>query len=173
MIKFRAFAITLLGATLPFATASSASALPLPKTDELSSLGSAESNHSNSENLSVEAHAAERGDSSLVSVTWSLENNRESRIIFNWPSGTTYMYGNALHYSGVTAHSPSEGTRFHPLMDANGDCFCSGVTSVDFKKAIDPGQKVAYWSMFSIPDNVDTIDLEIPGFEPIEDIPIS
>jgi hypothetical protein len=173
MRNFRAFAIIMLAATLPFTATSSASALTLPKTENLDSLGSAESNDPQSENLSAESHAAERGDSSFVSVTWSVENNGENSVIFDWPSGATYMYANSFAYSGVTAFSPSEGTRFHPIMDSNGECLCSGNISLDFKAQIDPGEKVAYWSMYSIPDNVDTIDLEIPGFEPIKDIPIS
>ena len=83
------------------------------------------------------------------------------------------MYNRSLHYAGVTAFSPNEGTRFHPVMDSNAECLCSGDISLEFKAEIDPGEKIAYWSMFPIPDNIDTIDLEIPGFEPIEDIPIS
>ena len=173
MSKFRVFAITVLAATLPFTTVSSAAAIPLPNTDYLDSLGSAESNHPNSEDLAVEAHSAERGESSMVSVTWSIENNGGSRVTFNWPTGTTYMYNSSLAYSGVTALSPSEGTRFHPIMDSRGECLCSGSNSIDFKKEIDPGEQVAYWSMFSVPESVDSIDLEIPGFDPIEGIPIS
>lgn len=173
MSKFRVFAVTVIAATLPFATVSSAAALPLPKTDHLDSLGTSESNDADSENLSSEVHAAERGESSMLAVTWSIENNGESRVAFDWPSGTTYMYSNSLYYSGVTATSSSEGMRFHPIMDSNGECLCSGDTSLDFKGQIGPGEKVAYWSMFSVPEDVDSIDLEIPGFEPIEDIPIS
>ena len=58
-------------------------------------------------------------------------------------------------------------------MDATGACLCSGNLSFDFKEKIQPGEKVAYWSMYSVPEDVDAITLEIPGFEPIEDIPIS
>lgn len=171
--KFRAFSITILAITLPFSTASSASALPFPKTDDLASLGSTESNQGNSEGLSAEVHVADRSESSILSVTWSVENNGRNSVSFDWPSGTSYMYSNSLYYSGVTAASPSEGMRFHPIMDSNGECLCSGDTSFDFKGQISPGEKVVYWSMFSVPDDVDSIDLEIPGFDPIEGIPIS
>lgn len=171
MSRFRTFAIVILAAALALATNSSASALP--KTENLDSLGAVESNQSDGENLSAEAHAAERGDSSLVSVTWSIENNGASRVAFDWPMGATYMYSRVTSHSGVTALSPTEGTRFHPIMDSKGECLCSGSDSPDFKVHIEPGEKVTYWSMFSIPDNINSIDLEIPGFDPIEDIPIS
>ena len=58
-------------------------------------------------------------------------------------------------------------------MDSATECLCSGNTSTEFLAIIDPGEKVAYWSMYSVPEDVDAITLEIPGFEPIEDIPIS
>lgn len=90
---------------------------------------------------------------------------------FNWPQGTSYMYNNSTSYSGVTIIN--EGTKYHPLMDSNGECLCSGNTSLEMKNSLNPGEKVAYWSMFSVPSDVDTITLEIPGFDPIEDIPIS
>lgn len=58
-------------------------------------------------------------------------------------------------------------------MDGDGACLCSGISSIDFKDRIHPDEQVAYWSMYSVPEDVDAITLEIPGFEPIEDIPIS
>ena len=83
------------------------------------------------------------------------------------------MYKDALSYSGVTITSNDREKRFHPIMDGDNNCLCSGNVSIDFKESIGPGEQVAYWSMYSVPEDVDTITLEIPGFEPIEDIPIS
>ncbi len=83
------------------------------------------------------------------------------------------MYSNSNYFSGVTITSHNGTMRHHPIMDENGGCLCSGNLSFDFKEEIHPGEQVAYWSMYSVPEDVDTITLEIPGFEPIEDIPIS
>lgn len=160
--------------TLPLITASSVLAAPAPKTENLESLGTAESNDPISSGLSAEAHEAERNDSgNLLSVTWSIENNGSTQALFNWPYGMTYMYHNANSYSGVTVTSSNESKRYHPLMDSEGDCLCSGNITVDSKSTIEPGEKVAYWSMFSVPEDVAEINLEIPGFDVIEDIPIS
>lgn len=171
--NIRTCAIAAIAATLSLAAPSSVSALSAPKTETLESLGSAESNQTASEGLFAEAHAAERSDNSFLSVTWSVENRGNQATTFNWPSGTTYIYSNSLQYSGVTVTSSDGDSRYHPIMDSNGECLCSGKTSFDFKDQIGPGEQVAYWSMYSVPEDVDAITLEIPGFEPIEDIPIS
>ncbi|MGW9557349.1 hypothetical protein ACWGSK_22885 [Nocardiopsis sp. NPDC055551] len=159
---------------LPFISSSSALAVPAPQTENLDSLGSATSNDEISSDFTAEAHLADRSESgTFVSVTWSVENNGESNIFFNWPSGTSYMYSDSNYFSGVTVTSNNGSERHHPLMDATGECLCSGNLSFDFKDEIQPGEQVAYWSMYSVPEDVDAITLEIPGFEPIEDIPIS
>lgn len=159
---------------LPFVTASSALAHPAPKTENLDSLGTAGSNDSISSGLIAEANAAERNESGdLLSVTWSIENSGSTQVVFNWPYGTTYMYHNPNSYSGVTVTSSDEGKRYHPLMDSEGNCLCSGNITIDSKSEIAPGEKVAYWSMFSVPTDIDEVDLEIPGFDVIEGVPIS
>ncbi|MBE1459553.1 hypothetical protein H4W79_003767 [Nocardiopsis terrae] len=172
--KLRAPGLCAIIAILPFVTASGALAAPAPKTENLDSLGNAESNEEISSDFLAEAHSAERsGAGNLISVTWSVENIGDRDAGFDWPQGNSYMYSNVTSYSGVTITSSTKSKRFHPLMDSDGDCLCSGNTSMDVKNILRPGEKVAYWSMYSVPEDVDSIDLEIPGFEPIEDIPIS
>lgn len=68
---------------------------------------------------------------------------------------------------------PDEGTRYHPIMDENGSCLCSGSISNDLVQNLGSGDEVAYWSLFSVPDDIDSVTVEIPNFDPIEDIPIS
>ncbi|WP_237449987.1 hypothetical protein [Nocardiopsis alba] len=159
-------------ALIPMSATSSALALPGQRTGDLDSLGTSRSNEERSSGLSAEANSAERSSpGSLVSITWSVKNEGGDHVDFNWPQGTSYMYNNSTSYSGVTIIN--EGTKYHPLMDSNGECLCSGNTSLEMKNSLKPGEQVAYWSMFSVPSDVDTITLEIPGFDPIEDIPIS
>ncbi|MEU3022411.1 hypothetical protein ABZ644_06930 [Nocardiopsis alba] len=172
-IKARALGAITLSVILPFSISSSALANPAAPFSELDTLGSAQSNETISEGLSAEANAAERDNSgTLLSVTWSIENNGGDSAYFDWPTGNSYMYENTP-FSGITAISQENDKRFHPIMDGEGSCLCSGISSIDIKDKIEPGEKVAYWSMFSVPSDVDTITLEIPGFDPIEDIPIS
>ncbi|MFE1167071.1 hypothetical protein [Nocardiopsis sp. NPDC058789] len=172
--QLRTTAISALVLTLPLTTASSVLASPAPLTESLDSHGTADSNEAISAGLSAEAHTVERNESgNLLSVTWSIENEGDAPTTFSWPSGTSYMYDDPSSFSGVTITSTDERRRFHPLMDSEGDCLCSGNVSLDFKATIDPGEKVAYWSMYSVPVDVDEIDLEIPGFDAIEGIPVS
>ncbi|MEU2940367.1 hypothetical protein ABZ620_05335 [Nocardiopsis alba] len=170
----RHIGVILLASSLSLSTASGALAIQTPKDNGLDSLGTSGSNDEISSGLSAEANSAERSESSSVlSVTWSIENSGDSDAYFTWPNGSTYMYNDPLFYSGVTIKSTEENKRYHPIMDSSGECLCSGNASIDFKERIRPGEQVAYWSMFSVPSDVDTITLEIPGFDPIEDIPIS
>ncbi|QVJ03348.1 hypothetical protein KGD82_20530 [Nocardiopsis eucommiae] len=101
-----------------------------------------------------------------------MRNDGGEDVYFDWPTGDSYLYEN-IPYSGVTATSSDMTTRFHPIMDSSNSCLCSGVSSIDFKERIGPGEQVAYWSMFSVPRDVDTINLEVPGFEDIVDIPVT
>lgn len=159
---------------LPLSTASSVLAAQAPRSETLDSLGTADSNEDQSTDLSVEAHTVERNESgSLLSITWSVENSGNSEVFVDWLTGTSYMYSMPAYFSGVTVISSDGANRYHPVMDGESECLCSGKLSIDFKENIGPGEQVAYWSMYSVPEDVDAITLEIPGFEPIEDIPIS
>jgi hypothetical protein len=170
----RIIGISTLAASLPLSTSSGVLASAIPKVENLDSLGSSSSNDEISTGLSAEAHKAELSESgNILSITWSIKNTGSSGVDFNWPSGKSYMYSNPSHYSGVTITPADQGNRYHPVMNGESECLCSGDTSLDFKERIEPGEQVAYWSMFSVPSDVDTITLEIPGFDPIEDIPIS
>lgn len=172
--NLRVSGLTVLALALPFVTASSVLASPAPKNENLDVLGTAESNDPISSGLTAEANAAEQNESgNLLSVTWSIENTGNEQVLFNWPAGTTYMYQDANSHSGITVTSVDENIRYHPLMDSEGNCLCSGNISLDSKSKIDPGEKVAYWSMFSLPTEVQEINLEIPGFDVIEGVPVS
>ena len=136
------------------------------------SLGIAEGNEKESSGLTVEANAATRNDAgNLVSITWSVENTTNNYVQMTWLHDQSYTYSGP-YFSGVTAIDSSSGTRFHPVMDSNGECLCAGNTSGKFFNEVAPGGKTTYWSLFSAPSDVDSIDIEVPGFEPIEDIPI-
>ncbi|OLT24669.1 hypothetical protein BJF83_06545 [Nocardiopsis sp. CNR-923] len=89
-----------------------------------------------------------------------------------WLRDRSYTYA-GQNFAGVTATSPETGTRYHPVMDGEGACLCSGSTSNDLVQILNPGEQVAYWSLFSVPTDLDSVTVEIPNFDPIEDIPIS
>ncbi|WP_193124883.1 hypothetical protein [Nocardiopsis coralli] len=136
-------------------------------------LGTGEGNESRSDGLHAEANRVERNESgNLVSVDWSIANETDSDLALTWLyEQETYTY-NGNFYSGVTAVDSETDTRYHPLMDQAGECVCAGNISGQFYERVVSGGKSAYWSLFSVPSDVETLTLEVPGFEPIEDIPI-
>ena len=174
MNKFlRAGGIVALTIILPLATSSGVLASVAPTTGDLPSLGEAESNEAVTTGLTAEAHVVQNNESgNLTSLTWSLENTSDNNATISWATGTSYMYESKF-FSGVTLVSDDDGRRFHPVMYGDGGCLCSGTVSADFKNHLKPGEKIAYWSMFSVPEDIDSVTVEIRGFEPIEDIPIS
>ncbi|MBB6120652.1 hypothetical protein [Nocardiopsis algeriensis] len=150
-----------------------ASASPETRTEDLESLGAAKGNHEKSEDLTAEINQAqinERGN--LLSITWSIANPSSERVVLTWLSGRSYTYSGA-NFAGVTIIDENRGARHHPIMDGLGSCLCSGDSSANFKSRLEPGEQVAYWSLYSVSEGVEEITVEIPRFEPIEDIPIS
>lgn len=170
----RALGLFSLVAIIPLATSGGAgAAVTSPYTANLESLGEASGAEGQAAGLTAEVHAAERdGSGFFLSVTWSIENTSDERVVINWLSDQTYSYA-GVHFSGVTVSAPETGDRYHPITDSNGVCLCSGQTSGDIKDRIEPDEQVAYWSTFSVPEEAETLDVEIPDFDPIEDIPIS
>lgn len=136
-------------------------------------LGSAEGNESQSQGLTVEANQTKRNErGNLISIDWSVTNETDSDVPLTWlHEQQTYTY-NGNFYSGVTIVDPESDTRYHPIMDQAGKCVCAGNTSNRFYNQVTAGGHSAYWSLFSTPSDVETLTLEVPGFEPIEDIPI-
>ncbi|QUX31918.1 hypothetical protein KGD83_23045 [Nocardiopsis akebiae] len=89
-----------------------------------------------------------------------------------WLRDRSYSY-TGQNFAGVTMANSDEGTRYHPIMDGNGTCLCSGSISNDLVQNLGSGDEVTYWSLFSVPDDIESVTVEIPNFDPIEDIPIS
>lgn len=144
-----------------------------PRTANLESLGSSEGNSSETASLTAEVHEAKRDSTgALLSVTWSVENTGDSPEALIFLRDREYSYSEH-NYAGVTVKNNETDTRFHPIMDGSGNCLCSGPTSNDLAQQVTPGQKVAYWSLYSVPRDIEFIVVELPGFSPIEDIPIS
>ncbi|WP_444964316.1 hypothetical protein [Nocardiopsis sp. M1B1] len=148
-------------------------AAPTSQTGNLETLGTEEGSNALSSNLVAEVHQAQRDEADVfLSVTWSIENTGESQAPLAWLRDGSYTYS-GQNFAGVTAMSPEEGTRYRPIMDEEGYCLCSGEESNELIDVLNPGEKIAYWSLFSVPDDIDSVTVEIPNFDPIEDIPIS
>ena len=140
---------------------------------ELDSLGTSQGNRNEASSLTAEVNAAEQNnDGTVAAVTWSIENNGEDPVTLSWLFEGSYTYTGSF-FSGVTASAKDSGTRYHPFMDGVGECVCSGNIGSDFLNVLHAQTKLTYWSLYAIPEETEMITIEIPGFEPIEDIPIS
>ncbi|WP_232831951.1 hypothetical protein [Nocardiopsis sp. FIRDI 009] len=167
---FLATITVLLLVTVPGSTG--ASSTP-PRATDLDSLGSASGNWPQSNGLNAHVHQVNRNKSgNLLSAVWSIENPTNQSISITWIADRSYTY-TGPYFSGVTLVAADGTNRFHPVMDGTGACVCSGDISYDFKRQIPANEQIAYWSLFSVPSDVDSVDVEIPGFDPIEDVPIS
>lgn len=169
----RCLGFLIVAISIPLTTSAGASTVPTHPTNDLEVLGTSTGNAEESRNLTAEVHQAERDDSaSFLSLTWGIENTGDSQASMLWLRDRSYSY-TGQNFAGVTMVNPDEGERYHPIMDGNGTCLCSGSISNDLVQNLGSGDKVTYWSLFSVPDDIDSVTVEIPNFDPIEDIPIS
>ena len=169
----RIFALLTASGVVCFSLPSAVSAVAIPTASDLESLGSASGDRPESSSLTAEVNAVEMdAQENILSVTWSVENNGTSDVVLSWLHEGSYTYEGS-YFSGVTANSEEIGQRLHPLMDGSGACVCSGNHATDFNNVVYPNNKLTYWSIYPAPEGTDSITIEIPGFDPIEDIPIS
>ena len=151
----------------------SSSASAAPRSTELEILASANGNEVRSSDLVAEVNYAEKSEEgNLVAVTWSIKNEGSGHVVLSWFNEHTYTY-NGPTFAGVTALDPESGTRFQPIMDGENYCLCSGEYSAQLQETALPENTVTYWSLYSIPEEINKFSLEIPEFELLEDIPIS
>ncbi|QBI53164.1 hypothetical protein EKD16_06835 [Streptomonospora litoralis] len=74
-------------------------------------------------------------------------------------------------FSGITL--ATQNIQYLPLMDKQNYCTCSGYAPrIPYSAFVRPGESLDYWAMYHIPD-VETVDVEIPGFDPIKNVPVS
>lgn len=169
----RSLGLLFLAISVPLTTSAGASVNSAHPVNDLEVLGTSTGNAEESRDLIAEVHQAERDDSgSFLSLTWGIENNGSGQASMLWLRDRSYSY-TGQNFAGVTMVNPDGGTRYHPIMDGNGTCLCSGSISNDLVQNLGSGDEVTYWSLFSVPDDIDSVTVEIPNFDPIEDIPIS
>ncbi|MDA0563234.1 hypothetical protein LG943_02650 [Streptomonospora sp. S1-112] len=168
---------------VPFSTASATATTPSPPEGSHASpgaspsqtLGTATSN-GDLENVSeatAEVLELTRSESSELTVlTVRITNNGTENIHANNFSNPVYDYRHT-HLSGVTLLDNSSSTRHHPLIDAETNCLCSGYVSLSpYDPLIEPNQSTDYWTTYRVPSDTTTVSVEIPGFDPIDDVPV-
>ncbi|WP_304453868.1 hypothetical protein [Nocardiopsis sp. YSL2] len=154
-------------------TSAGAGAFPAPQSQDLDVLGTGNGNEPRSSQLTAEVNEATRNESgNLLSVTWSITNNGNEDVVLSWFIDQSYAYTGRT-FSAITATNTDGSIRYHPIMDDEGYCLCSGEYSAQLDVTASSGQTITYWSTFSVPSSLDSITVDIPEFDPIEDIPIS
>jgi hypothetical protein len=88
--------------------------------------------------------------------------------------GQTYLYVGGPQ-SGITLLDTVDQTRYHPLMDEETRCLCSaGIASpMELVTLVPPDSYTTYHSTFLLPEDVDEVTVEVPGFDPIEEVPVT
>ena len=173
-ISFQKITLTLASTAIVLSLATKPEAAEITsKVTNLQVLGSTQGNQEETAQLIAEVNLAEMSaDKDVLSVTWSIKNTGDTNVVLTWLHQGSYTYTGSF-LSGVTASSPETKTKYHPLMDGVGECVCSGNISSDFTRNLSPEEKLTYWSLYPTQKEVETVTIEIPGFDPIEDIPIS
>lgn len=138
-------------------------------------LASAQSNGTDDRitNATAEVIDINRSDSSnLTSVTVKVTNDDSDNIHDKWFGHPVYIYREDV-FSGVRIFDKSENSRHSPIMDEKSYCSCSGYAPrAPYMPYVWPGGSVDYWAMYSLPADTNEVTVEIPGFDPIEDVPV-
>ncbi|MBX9389674.1 hypothetical protein ACFPZ0_15235 [Streptomonospora nanhaiensis] len=168
---------------VPFSSASAAATSPSPSPGSESTPGTSASpalgsTESSGELENVSDAMAEVLDlkhstsSGLTVLTVRITNTGTENIHANNFANPIYDYRHT-HLSGVTLLDESSQIRHHPLIDAETNCLCSGYVSLSpYDPLIEPNQSVDYWTTYRTPSDTASFTVEIPGFDPIENVPV-
>ncbi|GAA2003114.1 hypothetical protein GCM10009799_32800 [Nocardiopsis rhodophaea] len=125
------------------------------------------------ENSSLEVHTPQRSKGSdYVSISWTVKAQggvfKSGQI-----QSKTYKYFQA-GVTGVTATDEKSKIRYYPLQDTRKVCLCSGIHKPrGYILNVESGNLSTFWNSYMISQDVKTVTLDVPGFKPAEDIPIS
>ncbi|GAB3454343.1 hypothetical protein GCM10027570_34370 [Streptomonospora sediminis] len=108
----------------------------------------------------------------MTSVTIKVTNDGSDNIHDKWFGHPVYIYREDV-FSGVQIFNETSNSRHSPIMDEKSYCSCSGYAPrAPYMPFVWSGGSVDYWAMYSIPRDVQSVTVEIPGFDPIEDVPV-
>ncbi|GAA0964231.1 OmpA family protein [Actinocorallia libanotica] len=116
------------------------------------------------ETLQYDVNAVHRDSAGLVSLVWSVTNKGSGEINLNasFSAWLTDRY-KIVSTSGVSLVDPAAKVRYGPLRDDAGVCLCfQGNLSGNYSLA--PGEKVTYGSLYKLPADLETVDVEIPFY---------
>lgn len=155
---------------------SPASDAPAPNTSETSSLGSSQASKSNWNGAVIKIRELKRSSTGeYTQLVWTLDNKSSQNIGLVELKNRTYNYPGSSNGSGLVLVDKDTGLRFHPYLDSDLDCVCAGADYAPkvFDLITEPGTQNTYWASYQLPPDVETVTVEIPGFLPVKDVPVS
>lgn len=126
--------------------------------------------------VSIEVNALTRspgGD--LVTMDYTIVNSdSEERYGVSEDLGeSVFAYGPGS-MSGATLLDASNEVRYFAVANSDDRCICPKSSGGDVvPKYVEPQKSQSTWTSFFVPEEVDSVTVEFPGFQPVEDTPIS
>lgn len=172
-----ALVAALVAVPAPNAAAHQPAVIPVPASPDLIGadvIASSQSNEPRTAGGSANVNALDRSAAGFSVLAWTLLNEGTGTIPTAWFYSVAYLYS-GVPFSGITLLAPEQGLRFYPLMDADQGCLCSAGygNPPEFVGRVGSNSYSTYWSTYLLPEDVETVTVEIPGFAPIEDVPVS
>lgn len=122
--------------------------------------------------ISITLNSLHRDSSGIVTLNWTATSNGGEQFWANVPwVGDVYKYADAPA-SAVTITDEAAKIRYNPLrIDPRQLCMCQTTTSIPALEQ--QGQSVNLFQTFKPPATVDSVTVNIPGFSPAKDVPVS
>lgn len=142
----------------------------------LPSIGSTTATYSAWEGARIEINELKRSTTGeYTSLTWTLYNNSNTEIILHHFKNPVYLYPSDTSGNGLVLIDEERKIRFNTYIDSEGNCLCAGAENdfVSFGLRTPPGNYNTYWASYQIPEETKKVTIEIPGFHPVKDVPIS
>jgi hypothetical protein len=154
--------------TPPPATTSSVAAAPAP-VPQPATTGALASTDGEKSGTRIDITELKRTSGGTVNLKFVLVNNSDKRIGIapEWLAdhSTKDAYRNV---SGIHLLDPTNKKKYFVVTDAEKNCVCSSNVA-----DVEPGQKVSLWAKFPAPPaDVQKVTIEIPHFQPIDDVQI-
>ncbi|MBE3000714.1 hypothetical protein IDM40_18720 [Nocardiopsis sp. HNM0947] len=141
-----------------------------PSSADLEVLGSSEGTGEDTADMVAEVNEVSRHPSGgFVSVVYSISNNGTDGVHMGTTLDSDGDYSSSA-LAGVTLADQGGATRYHPLMNAETECICTVTHGNSAENRIDPNETYTYWALYKVPDEVESVDVEIPEFGEITDV---
>lgn len=121
--------------------------------------------------MTLQINSAKRDSSGIVTLKWTVENSSGHWLdAFNKFWDYLYRYtGGSVSDEGLIDQAKQ--VKYHPLIDTEMTCYCSsGGSSPD---AIAANGEMSFTDMYEPSPDVTKVDVEVAGFKPVKNIPIT